>query len=135
MMPRKSKFLHLVLISIFSLGISGCSLLGEKKITPTIKTVPVEKTPLGLKPPRPIQLQKLEWIVITPENAESVWNQLRNQDTNTVLFALTDSGYQQISLDFAEIRIFISNQRFIIEQYQEYYEPQTKKNQSKTEKP
>jgi hypothetical protein len=65
----------------------------------------------------------LTWRVITPDNIDAVWAELKAQNQELVLVSLTAGGYQQLSVDFADIRAFISNQRFIILRYQEYYEP------------
>jgi hypothetical protein len=114
-------------VAISTLALSGCAFLGGAEKPISIMAAPVERLPLALAPPSPIKFAPLEWRVVTPENIDRVWEQLRAQKQDLVLFALTDTGYQQLSLDFAEIRAFISNQKFIILKYQEYYEPKKEK--------
>jgi hypothetical protein len=46
-----------------------------------------------------------------------------------VLFALTDDGYEELSIDIAQIRALIAQQRDIIIRYREYYEPKKKDEQ------
>jgi hypothetical protein len=65
----------------------------------------------------------VKWILITPENAEKVWEDLRKDNVDLVLFAITDEGYEELAVSMAEIRNFISQQRAIIIKYKEYYEP------------
>ena len=65
----------------------------------------------------------MHWVIITPENAEEVWKKLKEENTDLVLFGLTDDGYEQLSITMAEIRNFIAQQRTIIIKYKEYYEP------------
>jgi hypothetical protein len=77
----------------------------------------VERTPLRLPDPAPLRPRELEWIIITPDNAESVWQRLRDSNTDMVLFALTDDGYETLSLTMAELRNFISQQRAITTKY------------------
>jgi ABC-type nitrate/sulfonate/bicarbonate transport system substrate-binding protein len=83
----------------------------------------VERTPLNLRPPEPLVSKEIEWIVVTPENAEETWKRLKEKNTDLVLFAITDEGYETLSLTMATLRNFIAQQRTIILKYQEYYEP------------
>jgi hypothetical protein len=83
----------------------------------------VERTPLRLPDPAPVQARELEWIIVTPENAESVWQRLRDSNTDVVVFALTDDGYETLALTMAELRNFIAQQRAILRRYRDYYEP------------
>jgi len=92
----------------------------------TVQTQAVEKTPLNITPPTPLTGKDIQWIVITPENAEQVWNKLKESNSDLVLFGLTDDGYEQLSVTMAEIRNFIAQQRTIIIKYKEYYEPSKK---------
>ena len=88
-----------------------------------IQTKAVERTPLNLAEPTPLKGRELDWIVITPENAEEVFKRLREKNVDVVLFAITDEGYEALSLSMAEIRNYIAQQRAIIIKYKEYYEP------------
>jgi len=83
----------------------------------------VERTPLNLPDPAPPRARELEWIIVTPDNASAVWQRLRDANTDVVVFALTDDGYETLSLTIAELRNFIAQQRAIILKYREYYEP------------
>ena len=64
----------------------------------------------------------MEWFVITPDNVDKVWEQLKKKDKDLVLFGLTDDGYERLSINMAEIRNFINTQRVIILKYKDYYE-------------
>jgi hypothetical protein len=68
-------------------------------------------------------LSKPTWIIVTRDNAQEVFDRLEKEGSDPVIFGLTDKGYENLSIDFAEIRNFISTQRNIIIQYREYYEP------------
>jgi hypothetical protein len=108
--------------------LSGCasfSLFGGKRVEPVeIKTTAVERIPLNLRDPSPIQPRTPQWIIITPENADKVWADLEAKKSNLVLIALTDKGYEELSVTMVEIRNFINMQRQIIIKYKEYYEPE-----------
>lgn len=115
------------LIATFLLPlISGCSILPKwgSDVKPIeVKTVAVEKTRLNLKDPTPLQARDVQWIVITPENAEAVFQKLRDENMDVVIIGLTDIGYEQLSLTMAEIKNYIAQQKAIIVKYKEYYEP------------
>jgi hypothetical protein len=116
----------LLILSIFLPLLSGCATFGlfGKKVEPIeVKTVAVERTPLNLREPAPLRPKPLEWVVITPENAEEVWKKLRENNTNLVIIGLTDDGYENLSITMAEIRNHIHYQNSIIQKYKEYYEP------------
>ena len=119
---------HLLTAIILLPLISGCAsfgnLFGGSDVKPiTIKTQAVERTPLNLKEPAPFKGRELGWIIVTPENAEEVWKKLKESNTDVVLFAITDDGYEQLALTMAELRNVIAQQRAIIIKYKEYYEP------------
>jgi len=106
------------------LVLSGCGSFGWKSVEPLeIQKRAVERTPLNLPDPPPPRARELEWIIVTPENAPAVWQRLRESNTDVVLFALTDDGYETLALTMAELRNFIAQQRGIILKYREYYEP------------
>ena len=115
------------LIATFLLPlISGCSILPKwgSDVKPIeVKTVAVEKTRLNLKDPPPLEARDVQWIVITPENTETIFQKLRDENIDVVLIGLTDVGYEQLSLTMAEIKNYIAQQKAIIVKYKEYYEP------------
>jgi hypothetical protein len=80
------------------------------------------RTPLALTDPEPLQVAPVKWVVITPDNADSVFKQLAAKGQSLVLFALTDDGYQQLAVTMSEVRNFIATQRAIVIKYKEYYE-------------
>jgi hypothetical protein len=106
-------------------NLGGCASWGlfGKRVEPiTVSTVPLEKTPLALPDPAPLKSKPIRWVVITPANAEAVWERLAQDDDDVVVFALTADGYQQLAVTIAELRNLIATQRVIIQKYREYYE-------------
>lgn len=84
---------------------------------------PVEKTPLDIPLPDPVEAKAFKWNIITRANAEQIFTDLEKRGENVVLFAVSDSGYQQLSITVAEMRNLISQYRNIVIKYKEYYEP------------
>ena len=105
--------------------LSGCALIPGwgKNDGVSIQTQERARIPLDLPDPAPLRPRSPQWIVITPENAEQVWAELKKKNIDLVLFAITDEGYEELSVDAANIRNFIATQREIIIKYREYYEP------------
>lgn len=115
-----------LLIPLIPLLISGCGTFkfGGQTVEPiSIEKKAVERTRLDLSDPKPLTGRPMQWIVITPENAEKVWEDLKSKNVDLVLFAITDEGYEELAVSMAEIRNFIAQQKAIIIKYKEYYEP------------
>lgn len=108
----------IIIMSVILL--SGCSLFKEQPIE--IVTTCVEKTPLELNNPIKLNLLPVKWYVITENNYVEIFEELKETNTDIVLFGLTDTGYQNMSLNFADIFKYISTQKKITESYKEYYE-------------
>lgn len=87
-----------------------------------IQTRSVDRAKLGLKDADPVKLGKIEWRVVTRENAAEVFQELERQNIDPVLFALTDNGYEVLSTDLAKLRAWAIQQREITQKYREYYE-------------
>jgi hypothetical protein len=96
--------------------LSACS-------TPNIETVaPVEIRTIQIKKPAPIvpavdqlNLRKINWIIITPDNVDEKFAQI--QKGELVLFALTTEGYENIALNLSDVRALIEQQNKIIAIY------------------
>jgi len=105
-----------------------CFLQGCTTAVKTIEVLnrPEPKTPLGLAMPDTLSLQPLEWIIITPENAEEVWAKLAEDPKGeVVLFALNEKGYEELAKNYASIRTALAEHRNVIIAYRDYYEPIT----------
>jgi hypothetical protein len=114
----------IIAVIIAAAMLQGCALLGWKAIEGIeIKKKAVDRTPLNLADPQPLKPTVPQWRVITPENQAQVFAELKSKNTDQVLFALTDDGYEELSIDIAQIRTLIAQQRDIIVKYREYYEP------------
>jgi hypothetical protein len=122
---RNAKIWLTILLSSFVLtGCASFDFFGGPKVKPIeVKTVAQDKVPLNLKEPSPLEPRKVEWFIITPENANEVFAELEKKKYDVVLFGLTDDGYENLSLNMAEIRTYILKQRAVIKSYKDYYEP------------
>jgi len=100
------------------LGLSGCSSI--KKLD--IFTMEVERQPLDLDKPTIQQLEELKWIIITSENADEVFKKMKEQGLDPVVFGLSDTDFQLLSKNFAQIRAHMMKLNVMIDEYKNYYE-------------
>lgn len=105
------------------LFLTGCS--GVKKLSIFKEEVPRQKLDL-VKPTMP-ELEKLKWIIITSDNADEVFKKMEEQGIDPVIFGLSDKDFQLIAKNFAQIRAHLKHTNDLLEQYKEYYEGETEK--------
>ena len=77
--------------------------------------------------PTPLQIEQLEWIIITSNNAEEVFKKLEEQGIDPVLFGLTDKDFQLLAKNFARIRNHLKVTNDLLDKYKEHYEPEKNK--------
>jgi len=102
--------------------VSGCSLLSSQPDPIEVSTKPVEKPGLELPKADEIRLRDVEWQLITPENAQEIFETAEESGRPVVFFALTDKGYENLGLNISDIRAYIQQQRTIIAAYENYYD-------------
>ena len=121
---------RLLILTTLPLLISGCGLLSffKEDVKPVqIQTKAVERQPLNLPDPPAFKAPtQVRFIVITRETADSAFSDIVTEGMDPVVYALTEKGYEQLSLTIAELRVLIATQRSIITRYREYYEPPKK---------
>tara|TARA_B110000858_G_scaffold168616_1_gene197207 strand:+ start:15 stop:428 length:414 start_codon:yes stop_codon:yes gene_type:complete len=98
--------------------ISGCSSVKDLQIF----TKEIERTPLNLDAPKPLTMDKLNWIIITEENYKEVFDKLKKRNKSVVLFGLTDDGYETLAVNFAQVRKYIILNQNVLKKYKDYYE-------------
>ena len=106
------------------MSLTSCA--GVKKLE--IFKTEVERERLDLKKPTPLELEKLQWIIITSENAEEVFTRLEDAGIDPVLFGLTDKDFELLAKNFARIRNQLKITNDLLDKYKEYYEPEKKEN-------
>ncbi len=116
-------FLKSVSIVALTVLLSAC---GSTVAPIEITTKPADRVPLVLPPADVINLRPVTWIVITKDNVDQVFADLEAQGENSAVFALTASGYENLSLNISDIRKLTQQQRAIIVAYDNY----TNNNQS-----
>jgi len=115
---------NLTIVSLILL-LAGCSsVLPPRPLDMDVK--PVERPRLVVPQVDIVDTRNVTWVVVTPENVDQVFQDLQDSGDSVVLFALTDRGYENLSLNMADITRLIRQQQSIIAAYRRYYEDQQK---------
>jgi hypothetical protein len=115
-----NKTLPIVLASLFLM--TGCSFLSTPVKTIEVDAAPIERAPLTLPDVDKLTSRTVKWIIVTPDNVNEVFAKLEKDGTDLALFAITDNGYENLSLNMADIIKLIKQQQSIIAAYKNYYE-------------
>ena len=126
MLQRNLKLIQSVLVSLILITfLTSCS--GVKKLSIFKDEVP--RAQLNLEKPTPLQLEELQWIIITSENAEEVFKKLEEKGIDPVLWGLTDKDFELLAKNFARIRNQLKITNDLLDKYKEYYETDVKEKQ------
>ena len=101
------------------LAISGCTSSMPQRIEVSAK--PIDKPELVLPDADGLRMREVKWVLLTPENFEEKLKDFEKSGRPIVFFALTDEGYENISMNFSSIRAYIQQQQAIIAAYENYY--------------
>ncbi len=124
MLQRSLKLIQSVLLLlILTTFLTSCS--GVKELSIFKEEVPRAK--LNLEKPTPLQMEKIQWHIITSENAEEVFKKLEADGIDPVLWGLTDKDFELLAKNFAQIRNKMVETNAILEKYKEYYEAEEDK--------
>lgn len=111
--------IKLLIAFITLLFVAGC---GLPNVTPIeITSAPAERLKLTLPDIDVVNQKEVSWILITEENYQQVFAELKETGEPVVFFALTDTGYANISINYQNARQIIQQQQAIIAAYENYY--------------
>ena len=118
---------HTIIYAQIILMVIGVMMLGGCASKPTIKqievtTTAVEKLPLSLPNPAPLEMQEVGWMIVTEENIDEAWQLLKDKNEGVALFALRHGDYERLALNIKEIRALLGEYIVILKKYREYYE-------------
>lgn len=110
---------NLLIGGLILLTLTAC---GLPSVTPVeVTSAPTERLKLTLPDIDVVSQKEVEWILITEENYEEVFANLKESGEPVVFFALTDKGYANISINYQNARQIIQQQQAIIAAYENYY--------------
>ena len=114
---------YLLILSLILLS-SSCSFLNRQ---PEEKIVTVTKIIQPIIPiaerPKQLDLSDVDWYVVTERNMEEFLEKFEKDNGDIVFMAISVRGYENISLNLADLRRYILQQKEIIFYYEESVKP------------
>ncbi len=106
-----------IVAALLALALAGCK-------DPISVSVPVvtTKAKLQIADPEPLKLGKLQWIVVTEANWESVVKRIKGKGEVVVLYALDGKNFKQMRANDADVIRYVNKVRSNIKAYKKYYE-------------
>ena len=109
---------------------SGCASVEPQVIVKTdyiVKDIPIQPRP------KPLNLHRVKFYAVTPENMEEFLQRYEEEAGVGVFFALSVPDYENMSLNIAELRRYINQQKALIVYYEESIETMIKETPEDTE--
>ena len=102
--------------------ISGCStFIPEPKVVTVTKTI--ERTIPIVPHPKVVQLNDVKIYVVSKENYEEFVTEFEKKNGADAYIAISVKDYENLALNFAELRRYIEQQKEIIVYYEEAVKP------------
>ena len=109
------------MILLTSLTLMGCSLIPEPKVVTVTKTVKTE-VPIVARP-KQVQLNDVKIYVVSKVNYVEFVKEYAKKNGADSYIALSVKDYENLSLNFAELRRYIEQQKQIIIYYENAVAP------------
>ena len=122
--------MKLILASSLLLLTSACASVEPQVVLKTdyvVKDIPIQ--PL----PKPLNLHRVKWYAVTPENMEEFLVRFEEESGINVFFAVSVPDYENMSLNIAELRRYMNQQKALIVYYEESIETMIKETPEDTE--
>ena len=116
----KKVIILLPLLALFLVGCAGTKVQPEPKVV--IQKEIEKKLPLNIADPLPLELQEIQWVIVTRDNIEEVWAEIEGDNEGVALFALRHGDYERLALNIADIRAVIGEYVIILKRYRQNYE-------------
>ena len=120
----------LILVSSLLLLTSACASVEPQVVLKTdyvVKDIPVQPHP------KPLNLHRVKFYAVTPETLEEFLARFEEESGVVAFFALSVPDYENMSLNVAELRRYIDQQRNLIVYYEESIQTMIKETPEDTE--
>ena len=113
-----------ILLILLLATCNGCALLGNDPYVPEVKPVEVvtiTKPAAVYHPPLPnkVNTKPVEWKVLTPAIMSEYLTDLEKGEAPTnVYYGISPTGYENLSVNMAELKIYIREVLSIVDYYQ-----------------
>lgn len=115
-MKQQRIFLAIPLILALAVS-SGCSTMAGVGAVVTKSTYVKQNIPLQ-EPPKAINFPDTEWHVVSEKNIDEFMAKIEKDVGDTVFFAITPKGYENLAIGVAEMRRYMLQQKEIINYYE-----------------
>jgi len=116
---HKLNLLNVVTMLTAVLVLSSCSSIPQSI---DILSKPAEKVALDLPDVDRFTQRPIEWVVVTPENAEVIFEKMATENKKIVVFAVDEKGYEALTLNVTDLLKLVRQQKAVIAAYEQYYE-------------
>lgn len=119
---RLKKYLKRLSLPLLAISLVGCAGFED---TVVVKTKYVEQNIQLQQRPKPVSLYNVKFNAVTQENIEEFLERFEKENGDIVFFAISVTDYEKMSLNIAELKRYIEQQKSLIV----YYETNIKMNE------
>lgn len=101
--------------------LTACAAPTPKPDFVRVVSEPLPRPALDIPPVDRLNTRPVQWIVITSNNADEVFARLQSEGSLPVVFAVTEQGYKNLTLNSSEQLKIILQQQAAINGYRKYY--------------
>ena len=109
-------------VLLMSLTLMGCGMMPEPKVVTVTKTVRTQ-VPIQARP-KQVQLNDVKIYVVSKVNYKEFIKEYEKKNGGDSYIALSVKDYENLSLNFAELRRYIEQQKQIIIYYENAVKPE-----------
>ena len=103
------------------LAVVSCSSPEAKEKLVKVDAVPIQRPSLYIPEVDTLNQRPVDWIVVTAANIDAILAEMVAKGQTPTLFALTDQGYKNITLNQTDQLKVILQQQAVINGYRKYY--------------
>ena len=112
---------YLIVLSLILLS-SGCS--SWKPLTEVVtETKIIERNIPTQERPKQVSLEDIQWYVVTEKNMDEFIKRFEDENGTLVFYAMSVRDYETLSLNMADLKRYILQQKEIIVYYEESVKP------------
>lgn len=109
------RYLTILSLSLATISLTGCGLFSQNVRTETVyikQDIPIQARP------KPLELYDVQFYAVSEKNIDEFLKSFEDKYGNIVFFAITVPDYESISLNVAELRRYIEQQKALILYYE-----------------
>jgi hypothetical protein len=126
----------LLITSLLIITLSACSTTKLLEIALSgIGAETANATLLRADAAQQLSLHNVEWFVVTEKNLPEFLDKIKKTQKEVVFYAMVPKSYENLSLNFKDIRRYIKDQKSIIVFYENFLFEKIKRKMNETEKP